>query len=562
MENLEGKELIRKTQSVCPECLKQIDAYIIVDDLEGKDAVLMRKVCDDHGFFEDIISRNVSEYLKNQEYYHDYMPIENKNNMKDSGMGCPHNCGMCAEHKSSPCIALIDVTNRCNLACPICFANANNKGYIVEPSIEELRQIFQHFRDIKPTPPVMLQLSGGEPTVREDLPEIIRMGKEMGFVEIMLTTNGVKLAARNGVEYIKELVDAGMDAIYLSFDSADDPEVLKKTRGVDLLKLKHRVIENCRKADFGGVALVPVIAKGVNDHQVGPILDFAARNRDVIMGIIFQPVSLCGRIDNEQIRELRYTTSDLSEAIGQATGDDNMYIYPIPATSNMTKLMGWYDFAPQFTMASHPDCGFATVMIANEENGKMNWHRIEDWFEVDQLFEWVEKVWAMVEKREWPNLTEKFIGPLAKLFGNKIGDFINQASDFAYRKAIKAYFMAGAMQCLKGMDGPIKQFIPLMLSPKLETAGAFFETGNNLMISSMHFQDVYNFDTERVSRCLVHYGVIDPDDPSKVLQVPFCAMNSIHRENIEKKLCKTPIDVDPADVTAKAAEWVKREVGE
>ncbi|MHA1792832.1 MAG: radical SAM protein [Promethearchaeota archaeon] len=558
MENLEGKELIRRTKSVCPECLKQIDAYLVVDELDGEDVVFMRKVCEEHGFFEDIISRNVEEYKQNQRYYHDYITIENKDNIKNTGKGCPHNCGLCAEHKSSPCIALIDITNRCNLACPICFANASATGYIVEPTMDELRQIMVHFRNIKPVPPVLLQLSGGEPTVREDLPEIIRMAKELGFVEVMLTTNGLKLAGKHGVEYIKELMAAGMDAVYLSFDSITDPEAMIKVRGVNLINQKKRVVENCRKAGFHGVVIVPVIAKGLNESQVGPLLEYAKENRDVVTGVVFQPVALCGRIDNERIRELRYTTSDLSRAIAKATGTENLYIYPIPATTNMTKLMGWYDFAPQFAMASHPDCGFATIMIADPKTGK--WLRIEDWFDVDRLLDWTDKVWAMVEKNEWPDLKEKLVGPLAKLFGEKIGDILNQASDFAYRKAIKAYYMAGAMRYLKGFNGPIKEFIPLLLNPKLETAAAFFETGNNILVSSMHFQDVYNFDTERVSRCLVHYGTIDPDNPKKVLQVPFCAMNSIHRENIEKKLAKRRVDIDPNEIMKKAEEFIKNEV--
>ncbi|HME51080.1 MAG TPA: radical SAM protein [Candidatus Lokiarchaeia archaeon] len=557
--NMEGKKIFRSTKSVCPECLKQIDANIVLDELEGKDAVLMRKQCDEHGFYEDIISRNPAEYEKNQKYYHDYLTINNKDNIKDTGQGCPHNCGMCAEHKSTPCIALVDVTNRCNLACPICFANASAKGYIVEPTMEELRKIFQHFCDIRPVPPVLLQLSGGEPTVREDLPEIIAMGKKMGFSEIMLTTNGLKLAARNGPAYIKQLKEAGMNAVYLSFDSADDPEAYRKIRGVNLLEQKKRVIENCRKAGFFGVSLVPVIAKGLNEHQVGPIMKYAMENKDVVVGVIFQPVSLCGRIDNEQIRELRYTTSDLAVELSKVTGIKNSYIYPIPAISSMTKLMGWYDFAPRFTMAAHPDCGFATLMVPDN---KGVWHPIEDWFDADGLIAWVDKVWGMIEKREWPDMSEKFIGPLAKMFGEKIGNVLNQASDFAYRKAMKAYFIAGAMRYLKGIDGPIQQFLPLILNPKLETASSFFEAGRSMLVSSMHFQDVYNFDIERVQRCLVHYGVMDPDDPAheKVLQIPFCAMNSIHRETIEKKLATQQVKIDPKAVLEKAKDFIEKEV--
>ncbi|MEX2684320.1 MAG: radical SAM protein [Candidatus Sigynarchaeota archaeon] len=559
-KNLEGKKVYRKTKSVCPECLKQIDANLVLDELDGKPAVFMRKKCDEHGFVEDIISRNPPEYERNQQYYHDYITIENKVNpeVHNSGKGCPHNCGMCSEHKSSPCIALIDITNRCNLACPICFANASAKGYIVEPTMDELRTILEHFRNIKPVPPVLLQISGGEPTMRDDLVDFIRMGKELGFVLIMLTTNGLKLAARNGVDYIKKLHDAGLGAIYLSFDSADDPEVYKKVRGVNLLAQKKRVIENCRKAGFAGVTLVPTIAKGMNDHQIGPIMQYAMENHDIVTGVVFQPVSLCGRIDNEQIRELRYTTSDLAQELSRVTKRKDTYIWPIPAITNMTKIIGWYDYAPRFAMASHPDCGFATIMIP-DKNGR--WHGIEEWFDADGLIKWCDHVWSLIEKNEWPNMTGKFIAPLAKLFGEQVGSIINQASDFAYRKAIKAYFMAGAMRYIKGFDGPVEEFIPMILNPKLEMAAKFFESGKSMLVSSMHFQDVYNFDIERVQRCLVHYGTMDPDNPGKVLQVPFCAMNSIHREAIELKLAKQKgLKIDPNEVTAKAKEFVEREV--
>ncbi|MHA1847324.1 MAG: hypothetical protein ACTSXU_06740, partial [Promethearchaeota archaeon] len=356
-----------------------------------------------------------------------------------------------------------------------------------------------------------------------------------------------------------ELMDAGMGVIYLSFDAAEDEEVYKKVRGVNLMKQKKRVIENCRKAGFFGVELVPTISKGINDHEIKAILDYAKENRDVVSGVVFQPVSLCGRIDNERIRELRYTTSDLSRAIAKAIGKEEIYIYPIPTTSRFTQLIAWYDFNPQFSMASHPDCGFATIMTVDSKTGK--WIQIEDFFDVDGLIQWSDKVWEeYVEKKKWPDMTGGLIQTIGKLFGDKVTGVLDQASEFAYRKAVKAYFAAGAMRFLKGFNGPIKEFLPILLSPTLETASSFFEKSNNLLISSMHFQDVYNFDTERVSRCLVHYGTIDPDNPSKVLQIPFCSMNSIHRESIEKKLAKRKIQVDVADVIKEAEEFLEREV--
>jgi len=112
-----------------------------------------------------------------------------------------------------------------------------------------------------------------------------------------------------------------MDAIYLQFDATDDPVAWKKVRGVNLWPLKKRVIENCRKIGYFGLMLVPVIAKGVNDHEIGNILDFAKDNSDVCSGVIFQPVALCGRISFEELMDLRYTTSDLKVAINKHTNN-------------------------------------------------------------------------------------------------------------------------------------------------------------------------------------------------------------------------------------------------
>ena len=115
---------------------------------------------------------------------------------------------------------------------------------------------------------------------------------------------------------------------------------------------------------------------------------------------------------------------------------------------------------------------------------------------------------------------------------------------------------------MKGIKGAAKDLLPILLTPSLGTASAFFEAGNNMLVSSMHFQDVYNFDIERVSRCLVHYGMIDPDDRTKVLQIPFCAFNSIHRENVELKLKREDVNIDPEELNAKMKDFISKEIGE
>ena len=556
-------EIVRTTTSICPECMQQIPAEIIVDP--NTNWVMMQKTCKDHGEFKDKLSINPEDYKWQQKFTEEIGSTVNNSTqpefvssgLKEEKKGCPYDCGLCTGHKSAPNICLIDITNRCNLTCPICFANASAKGYVVEPTFEELVRIMEHFGSMKPIPAVLLQLSGGEPTVRDDLPEIIRKGHELGFTEVMVTTNGVRFG--KSPEFLKKCMDAGMDALYLQFDATDAPEIWKKIRGVNLWPLKKRVIENARKIGFYGVMLVPTVAKGVNDNQVGPIMDFAKENCDVVSGIIFQPVSLTGRISFEELMDIRYTTSDLKDAINLHTNNAVTKFYPIATTAKMTKLLAWFDDMPPFSMTSHADCGFCTICVVHEKD---EWDPIEKYFDAEGLIKWSNQVWDMVEKQEVPKPTGLLKGIDLSDFGqliSKIGNFVDDMTSLGYRQAIKAYYFAGAARFIKHPEKILtnktyQAFARLVMAPNLKSAGDFLHN-RNLMVSSMHFQDSYNFDLNRVCRCLVHYGVIDPDDPSKVREVPFCSMNTLHRPIIERKLAIK-------GQTAKKPEVIQAEIEE
>jgi uncharacterized radical SAM superfamily Fe-S cluster-containing enzyme len=535
------EEIIRRTTSICPECLQTIAAEIYVDP--ATNFVMMRKNCKEHGDFKDKISIDPEEYKWSQTFTDEIgstvnnstKPVEVSSGIREIKKGCPYDCGLCDNHKSAPNICLIDITNRCNLTCPICFANASAKGYVVEPTFDQVVQIMEHFRSMKPVAAVMLQISGGEPTVRDDLPDIIRKGKELGFTEVMVTTNGVRFA--KSIDFMKKCKDAGMDAVYLQFDATDNPEVWKKIRGVNLWPLKQRVIENARKIGFFGVMLVPVIAKGVNDNEVGNILDYAKNNWDVVSGVVFQPVALCGRISFEELMDLRYTTSDLKVAINKHTNNAIAKFYPIATTAKMTRLLAWFDDMPEFGMTSHKDCGFATILVINEKD---EWEPIEKYFDAEGLIRWSNKVFDMVQDKEIPKPTGFLKGVNLEDFGgvaSTVGKFIDDMTSLGYRQMMKAYYFAGAARYIKNPEKiltskTLQGFARLVASPNLASAANFLHS-KNLMISAMHFQDAYNFDLDRVCRCLVHYGVIDPEDNAKVLEVPFCAMNTLHRERLE-----------------------------
>ncbi len=535
------EEIIRNTTSICPECLQPIPAEIYVD--ANTDWVMMRKHCEEHGDFKDKISVNPEEYKWNQSFTNEIgstidnssKPYEESSIIREITNGCPYDCGICENHQSAPCIAVIDPTNRCNLTCPICYANASAKGYVVEPTFDEIVQILKHFRSLKPVPPILLQYAGGEPTLRNDLHDITRKAKELGFIEVMVSTNGIRMS--KSVEYCRELKESGIDAIYLQFDATNAPEVWKKMRGVNLWPIKQRVIKNCRAVGLKGIMLVPTIAKGVNDNQIENILEFAKQNNDVVAGVVFQPVSLCGRINYEELMELRYTTSDLKIAINKITNNAIKKFYPIATSSKFTRLLAWFDDVPSFSMTTHPDCGFGTIVIIDDNN---EWKALENYFDAEGLVIWANQVWDMVRNREIPKPTSLLKNINLENYGgvaSRIGEFIDDITNLGYRQIMKAYFFAGALKYIKNPSQILtskifQSFTKLILSPNLNSASNFL-LSKNLLISCMHFQDAYNFDLDRVKNCIVHYGVIDPDDPSKVLQIPFCTMNTLHREKLE-----------------------------
>ena len=237
--------------------------------------------------------------------------------------------------------------------------------------------------------------------------------------------------------------------------------------------------------------------------------------------------------------------------------------YPIATTAKMTRFLSWSDDVPEFSMTSHKDCGFATISVVNDDD---EFEPIENFFKADGLIKWSNKVYDMVINKEVPKPTGLLgdfdlgqFGAMAKTIGN----FIDDMTDLGYRQMMKAYYLAGAARYVKNPQRVLntktyQSFLKLVFSPSLESAGNFLQT-RNLMISAMHFQDAYNFDLERVKRCLVHYGVIDPDDPNNVLEIPFCAMNTVHRPSIEEKLARKDMEAEkPEEITNRITNYVEK----
>lgn len=281
---------ILSTESVCPVCLKNIRAGITV----GEDRMIhMEKTCDEHGSFDTLVwEGDVVSYLS---WAENDMPGRAPGHAAKAVSGCPHDCGFCENHQSEGCCVLLELTSRCNLHCPVCFASAGSEGTDL-PISEIIRQydwLMEHGG------PFNIQLSGGEPTMRNDLAEIIRLGKERGFSFFQLNTNGIRIAEEEG--YAEQLKEMGVSCVYLQFDGLRD-ETYQILRGKDLFEIKDRAVARCISASLP-VVLVPVIAAGVNEDEIGRILQYGLEHHPGVRGVHFQPLSCFGRCEVADIKQ-------------------------------------------------------------------------------------------------------------------------------------------------------------------------------------------------------------------------------------------------------------------
>lgn len=280
--------LIGRTKSVCPVCLRTIDARKVTSPDNN---IYLEKTCPEHGDFSALIwEGSAVSYLK---WSMDSNVKEPPVNGKSAEKGCPNDCGLCSEHLRKGCCMLLELTNRCNLRCPVCFASAGEK----EPhdlSIDEIEKQYDFL--MLHGGSFNIQLSGGEPTMRDDLPEIIALGRKKGFTFFQLNTNGIRLA--DEPEYAFSLKNAGLNTVFLQFDGLTD-EVYIPLRGKPLAEKKLKAIENCAAAGLG-IVLVPVIVPQVNDTQVGEIIRFALEKMPAVRGVHFQPISYFGRCTPER----------------------------------------------------------------------------------------------------------------------------------------------------------------------------------------------------------------------------------------------------------------------
>ena len=284
MDQAVERTTIHATTALCPQCLRERPATVY-EEADG--AVWMERTCPEHGELATRMWPDADHYrwLRSEAF----AKVAPQNTTPVSGP-CPFGCGTCGRHERRGTLLEIEVTRNCNLHCPVCFASA--VGGEDDPSMEEISTMYDVIANAVGTDGAV-QITGGEPTCRKDLPEIIALGRQKGFWGIEVNTNGLVIAARDG--YLEELVAAGLTGVYLSFDGLTG-DVYEATCGRDILDTKLKVIERCREVGVQVVLSVAVVA-GSNDKQLGDLLRFSLDNADVVAGLALQPAFTSGRFE-------------------------------------------------------------------------------------------------------------------------------------------------------------------------------------------------------------------------------------------------------------------------
>ena len=478
-----------KTKSICPVCQKKIDAELT----EANGKILITKECEEHGAFSATHWQSPSVFNFAQSF--DYFRYFEELNSPQTPEDCPYVCDSCGKHVSSTVIGVIDVTKRCDLKCAICFSTFSDHHVEYEPSKDELLGMLTFLSKANPKPPAIL-FSGGEPLEREDMHEIIGAAHKLRFMTI-LATNGIRLA--KSPEIAARLKENGLNIVYLQFDSFHD-EFYEKIRGRKLLDVKKQAIDVCRKYDIE-IILVNTLMRGFNEEEVGAIVKFAARNSDIIRGLIFQPIAFTGRATDNPFREAwrdwHFVEEVESQTQGQITTTD---FFPMSVMVSPIMIMRKFMKKPWPLFSCSPQCGVVNWMYVSRSG---NIIPINHFVNFEKFFRSIQKTAKSVESKGRFSL-------LSTLF-------------FAAMQSLNWPLVTKEI----GFFTLMKTILKTHISPSYQSLGALRR--RIFLLGCMAFMDQYSFDVNRVRRCVVHY--ITPD----LKIIPFCAYNNVHRIAIEKE---------------------------
>jgi uncharacterized radical SAM superfamily Fe-S cluster-containing enzyme len=509
----------RTTDSLCPDCVKEVrekiingeeDHRILISDhvgeikariIERNGQVWMVKECPKHGKYEDIMAKDV----KFLEWIESNFPGRDIRAHNDERL---HNHGSSTIKHGRGSVLTVDLTNRCNMMCDPCFMDANQVGYVHELGWEEIQEIMRNALEIKPRRQMSIQFSGGEPTISPYFIKAIRYARELGYNSVQAATNGIEFAKSK--EFSRQAAEAGLRYAYLQFDGIGNDANSHRQIG-NLFDVKLRAINNMHDAGIE-IILVTTLVNGVNNDQVGPIINFAKENPKKIAFIAFQPVSFTGRdedITPERRLRQRYTLSHMASDVKEQVGitEPTRDWFPI-------SLMGAFaDFADlvhgpeadwgQVSCGCHPNCGVGTALMINKETKEMA--PVPQFLYIPGLVKDMQKITDAARNKGFSNLMMglallKNYRPFKAPKSLALVDLL--------KKFDKSFALTGKNY---GNVGPRRTLEDIELRRQ--------DPWNFLFIAGMWFQDLFNYDFRRTEMCIIPYATQEGE-------ISFCAYNT------------------------------------
>lgn len=522
----------RQTDSLCPRCVKEVRGAVLSGErdlseyidgrpgevraeiVERDGQIWMIKSCPKHGAFEDVMSMDPAFLARIERLFpgRDYESPKNK----------LRNHGSSSVKYGRGAVLTVDLTNRCNMMCDPCFMDANQVGYVHELSWSDVSKILEDSLNIQPRRQMSVQFSGGEPTLSPHFIDAIRYARKLGYFCVQCATNGIRFAQEP--EFCHAAKEAGLRLAYLQFDGVTNEANSHRKVG-NLFDVKLRAIDNLHKAGID-VVLVVTVVNGVNNDQVGPIIQFAIDNADKITVVSFQPVSFTGRdedISDELRRQQRYTLSHLAHDIKSQLGatEPMRDWFPLSAMnpfSDVVDLMlGANAEFGALKCGCHPNCGIGTVLLVHKQSKRMV--PLAEFLNIERVLSDFQEIADAGHGRK-RTLAEMGLSLLRNFDPGKappgytFAEFIRQATSQ----------MGARGDRIGASEGDAQEF-----------------EWRFLFVAGMWFQDLFNYDFRRTEMCIIPYG-------TQLGEISFCAYNTgVGWRNIIEQMKKT----------ATVAEWYR-----